>query len=159
MDATVIEEDADVVTENEETSEVEEEDNMGEEGEDEVEQLDNMDRCHKCLKPSFLFKKEFYCAKCVRHGMVKAEEEEPVQCRKCRKTSYRSKNKDFCQSECAVETAMETLEEVEEAETTIVPEAAVAAPSIGILGTIFGALVRATTWGVEAPTQDATSET
>merc|ERR1712147_413788 len=48
---------------------------------------DSMDRCHKCLKPSFKFKKEFYCLKCAKHGIIKENEGSPVQCRKCRKRS------------------------------------------------------------------------
>jgi len=74
---------------------------------------DSMDRCHKCLKPSFKFKKEFYCLKCVKHGIIKENEGSPVQCRKCRKRSYRTKNEEFCKSKCTVETAMELLEEDE----------------------------------------------
>jgi len=128
---------------------------------------DSMDRCHKCLKPSFKFKKEFYCLKCVKHGIIKENEGSPVQCRKCRKRSYRTKNEEFCKSKCTVETAMELLEEdelediLEEIledgdETTTMSPTTTAAPALGLLGNIFKFIVEKTTFGVPA-TDDSTT--
>ena len=128
---------------------------------------DSMDRCHKCLKPSFKFKKEFYCLKCVKHGIIKENEGSPVHCRKCRKRSYRTKNEEFCKSKCTVETAMELLEEdelediLEEIledgdETTTMSPTTTAAPALGLLGNIFKFIVEKTTFGVPA-TDDTTT--
>ena len=128
---------------------------------------DSMDRCHKCLKPSFKFKKEFYCLKCIKHGIIKENEGSPVQCRKCRKRSYRTKNEEFCKSKCTVETAMELLEEdelediLEEIledgdETTTMSPTTTAAPALGLLGNIFKFIVEKTTFGVPA-TDDTTT--
>ena len=128
---------------------------------------DSMDRCHKCLKPSFKFKKEFYCLKCVKHGIIKENEGSPVHCRKCRKRSYRTKNEEFCKSKCTVETAMELLEEdelediLEEIledgdETTTMSPTTTAAPALGLLGNIFKFIVEKTTFGVPA-TDDSTT--
>merc|ERR1719225_805928 len=127
---------------------------------------DSMDRCHKCLKPSFKFKKEFYCLKCVKHGIIKENEGSPVHCRKCRKRSYRTKNEEFCKSKCTVETAMELLEEdelediLEEIledgdEMTTMSPTTTAAPALGLLGNIFKFIVEKTTFGVPA-TDDTT---
>ena len=128
---------------------------------------DSMDRCHKCLKPSFKFKKEFYCLKCVKHGIIKENEGSPVHCRKCRKRSYRTKNEEFCKSKCTVETSMELLEEdelediLEEIledgdETTTMSPTTTAAPALGLLGNIFKFIVEKTTFGVPA-TDDTTT--
>ena len=128
---------------------------------------ESMDRCHKCLKPSFKFKKEFYCLKCVKHGIIKENEGSPVHCRKCRKRSYRTKNEEFCKSKCTVETAMELLEEdelediLEEIledgdETTTISPTTTAAPALGLLGNIFKFIVEKTTFGVPA-TDDTTT--
>merc|ERR1712083_1191025 len=64
---------------------IEDEDEEDDNDNNEVDQSDNLDRCHKCAKPSFKFKKEFYCSKCVQQGVITVEEEKPVHCRKCRK--------------------------------------------------------------------------
>merc|ERR1712083_723934 len=128
---------------------------------------DSMDRCHKCLKASFKFKKEYYCLKCVKNGIIKENEESPVHCRKCRKRSYRTKNGEFCKSKCTVETAMELLKEdelediLEEIledgdETTTMSPTTTAAPALGLLGNIFKFIVEKTTFGVPA-TDDTTT--
>merc|ERR1719237_620210 len=128
---------------------------------------DSMDRCHKCLKASFKFKKEYYCLKCVKHGIIKESEASPVQCRKCRKRSYRTKNEEFCKSKCTVETAMELLEEdalesmleeiLEDAETTTMTATTTSAPALGFLGNIFKFIVEKTTFGI--PSAAASEET
>ena len=140
------EEDETVVVKNEEGEE--------EEAVKEEEDAGNLDRCHKCVKASFKYKKEFYCAKCLREGMVKPApiDKEPVQCKKCRKGGYRTKNRAFCKKQCPAETAMEVLgtstEAAETTTTTVVPD-------LGILGNLFNGLVKATTFGTwEAPVAD-----
>ena len=127
---------------------------------------DTLDRCHKCLKASFKFKKEFYCLKCVKHGIIKESEASPVQCRKCRKRSYRTKNEEFCKSKCTVETAMELLEEdeledileeiLEDEETTTMIPTTTATPDLGFLGNIFKFIVEKTTFGVPSATDSET---
>ena len=128
---------------------------------------DTLDRCHKCLKASFKFKKEFYCLKCVKHGIIKESEASPVQCRKCRKRSYRTKNEEFCKSKCTVETAMELLEEdalesmleeiLEDEETTTMTATTTSTPALGFLGNIFKFIVEKTTFGI--PSAAASEET
>lgn len=126
---------------------------------------DSMDRCHKCLKASFKFKKEYYCLKCVKNGIIKENEESPVHCRKCRKRSYRTKNEEFCKSKCTVETAMELLEEdaLEDilleilGEDTTTTSTTTAAPPLGFLGNIFKFIVEKTTFGA-APSASGSSE-
>merc|ERR1719275_389719 len=128
---------------------------------------DSMDRCHKCLKASFKFKKEYYCLKCVKNGIIKENEESPVHCRKCRKRSYRTKNEEFCKSKCTVETAMELLEEdalesmleeiLEDEETTTMTATTTSTPALGFLGNIFKFIVEKTTFGF--PSAAASEET
>merc|ERR1712045_450688 len=144
----VVENDED--NENEDVEVVEEDDEGGEESDPGV--PDTLDRCHKCLKASFKFKKEFYCLKCVKHGIIKEDEASPVHCRKCRKRSYRTKNEEFCKSKCTVETAMELLEEdaLEDilveilGEDTTTTSTTTAAPPLGFLGNIFKFIVEKT---------------
>merc|ERR1711962_35987 len=64
------------------------------------ETLENLEQCHKCRKPSFKYKKEFYCLRCVREGAVEEEEEEKDHCNKCQRPRYRSRHGDFCEEEC-----------------------------------------------------------
>jgi ribosomal protein L37E len=155
-----------------EHSEVVEEDGEAVEVDDEEEEEsdpgvpDTLDRCHKCLKASFKFKKEFYCLKCVKHGIIKENEASPVHCRKCRKKSYRTKNEEFCKSKCTVETAMELLEEdvledileeiLEEEETTTMTATTTTTPDLGLLGNIFKFIVEKTTFGVPSATASET---
>merc|ERR1719367_1727228 len=157
---------SEIVEEDDEDKTVEVDDKEVEE-ESDPEVPDTLDRCHKCLKPSFKFKKEFYCLKCIKHGIIKENEGSPVQCRKCRKRSYRTKNEEFCKSKCTVETAMELLEEdelediLEEIledgdETTTISPTTTAAPALGLLGNIFKFIVEKTTFGVPA-TDDSTT--
>merc|ERR1712192_396394 len=137
---------------------------VDDEKEDEIdpEIPDTLDRCHKCLKASFKFKKEFYCLKCVKHGLIKENEASPVHCRKCRKRSYRTKNEEFCKSKCTVETAMELLEEdaleeiLEDEETTTTTSPTTAAPDLGLLGNIFKFIVEKTTFGLPPATASET---
>jgi len=141
---------------------------VDDEEEDEIEPgiPDTLDRCHKCLKASFKFKKEFYCLKCVKHGIIKENEASPVHCRKCRKRSYRTKNEQFCKSKCTVETAMELLEEdaledileeiLEDEETTTMTSTTTAAPDLGFLGNIFKFIVEKTTFGLPPATATET---
>jgi len=157
-------EDVEVVEEDDEGEAVEVDDEGGEESDPGV--PDTLDRCHKCLKASFKFKKEFYCLKCVKHGIIKENEESPVQCRKCRKRSYRNKNEEFCKSKCTVETAMELLEEdeledileeiLEDEETTTMIPTTTATPDLGFLGNIFKFIVEKTTFGVPSATDSET---
>merc|ERR1719150_1785685 len=106
----------------------------------------SMDRCHKCLKASFKFKKEYYCLKCVKNGIIKENEE-------------------FCKSKCTVETAMELLEEdaLEDilveilGEDTTTTSTTTAAPPLGFLGNIFKFIVEKTTFGA-APSASGSSE-
>ena len=158
--------------ENEHSEDVEEDGEAVEVNDEEEEESDpgvpdTLDRCHKCLKASFKFKKEFYCLKCVKHGIIKESEASPVQCRKCRKRSYRTKNEEFCKSKCTVETAMELLEEdtlesmlqeiLEDEETTTMTATTTSAPALGFLGNIFKFIVEKTTFGI--PSATASEET
>jgi len=156
-------EDSEVVEEDGEAVEVDDK----EEEESDPGVPDTLDRCHKCLKASFKFKKEFYCLKCVKHGIIKESEASPVQCRKCRKRSYRTKNEEFCKSKCTVETAMELLEEdalesmleeiLEDEETTTMTATTTSTPALGFLGNIFKFIVEKTTFGI--PSAAASEET
>merc|ERR1712037_765241 len=95
----------------------------------------------------FKFKKEFYCLKCVKHGIIKEYEE-------------------FCKSKCTVETAMELLEEdeledileeiLEDEETTTMIPTTAATPDLGFLGNIFKFIVEKTTFGVPSATDSET---
>jgi len=156
-------EDSEVVEEGDEDEAVEVDDEEEEESDPGV--PDTLDRCHKCLKASFKFKKEFYCLKCVKHGIIKESEASPVQCRKCRKRSYRTKNEEFCKSKCTVETAMELLEEdaleeileeILEDEETTTTSTTTAAPDLGLLGNIFKFIVEKTTFGLPPATASET---
>merc|ERR1719242_1033070 len=158
-----VNEDSEVVEEADEDEVVE----VNDEEEDEIdpEIPDTLDRCHKCLKASFKFKKEFYCLKCVKHGIIKEDEASPVHCRKRRKRSYRNKNEEFCKSKCTVETAMELLEEdaLEDilveilGGDTTTTSTTTAAPPLGFLGNIFKFIVEKTTFGA-APSASGSSE-
>merc|ERR1719189_1601078 len=62
-----------------------------------------MDRCHKCLKASFKFKKEYYCLKCVKNGIIKDNKEDDSgipdsmdRCHKCLKASFKFKKEYYC---------------------------------------------------------------
>jgi len=157
-------EDSEVVEEDGEEEAVEVDDEEEDESESGI--PDTLDRCHKCLKASFKFKKEFYCLKCVKHGIIKENEASPVHCRKCRKRSYRTKNEEFCKSKCTVETAMELLEEdvledmleeiLEDEETTTMTSTTTAAPDLGFLGNIFKFIVEKTTFGLPPSAATAT---
>jgi len=162
----VIEKDK-VVENNEDNDDEDKAVEVDDEGEEESDPgvPDTLDRCHKCLKASFKFKKEFYCLKCVKHGIIKEDEASPVHCRKCRKRSYRTKNEEFCKSKCTVETAMELLEEdaleeileeILEDEETTTTSTTTAAPDLGLLGNIFKFIVEKTTFGLPPATASET---
>ena len=145
LDATAVDDEESIEDEDEE-----EDDNDN----NEVDQSDNLDRCHKCAKPSFKFKKEFYCSKCVQQGVIKVEEEKPVHCRKCRKVSYRAKNGEFCEALCSVETAMEPIEDeaaMDEATTEEENMTTTEEPQLGLLGNIIKLII-----GGAEPLQDTT---
>jgi hypothetical protein len=124
-------------------------------GEDETkgvqETVDNMDQCHKCRKPSFKYKKVFFCNRCVRDGLVKPAEEEEVHCNKCQRSKYRSRHGEFCEDQCP-DTSEETT--VTAVETTVADVSTVQEPQAGVLGSLLRYLVQATTWGVPLPQQD-----
>ena len=131
--------------------EVEEDESEDDTEEVEDETADNMDRCHKCLKQSYQFKKEFYCAKCVREGVVKLSQDKPVKCKKCRKGNYRAKNKDFCSAECPVESAMEVMEATNEVEEEVVATTLAPVEDLGFVGNLVKLLVHGSTWGSWSP--------
>ena len=155
LDATAVDENNNEDESNpEESTEIEEEEEEDDDNDNEVDHTDNLDRCHKCAKPSFKFKKEFYCSKCVQQGVIKAEEEKPVHCRKCRKVSYRAKNGDFCEALCSVETAMEPIEgeaTMDDATTEEENMTTTEEPQLGLLGNIIKLIL-----GGAEPQQDTT---
>ena len=135
-----------------ELDEVEEDKSEDDTEEVEDETADNMDRCHKCLKQSYQFKKEFYCAKCVREGVVKlSQDKPPVKCKKCRKGNYRAKNKDFCSAECPVESAMEVMDMTNEVEKEAVAATLAPVKDLGFVGNLVKLLVHGSTWGSWSP--------
>ena len=138
---------------------VEEDESDDDTEEVENETADNMDRCHKCLKQSYQFKKEFYCAKCVREGVVKLSQDKPVKCKKCRKGNYRAKNKDFCSAECPVESAMELMETTEEVEKEAAAATLAPVEDLGFVGNLVKLLVHGSTWGSWSPPHAAPAVT
>merc|ERR1712050_279480 len=82
----------------------------------EHEEHDNDKNCHKCHKASFKYRKDLFCDKCIKKGLVNLEKDvgKKLHCKKCKKSKFRNKNGDFCKMKCSDQ--ME--EEVNENETT-----------------------------------------
>merc|ERR1712115_247448 len=68
----------------------------------EDEEHDNYNNCHKCHKASFKYRKDLFCDKCIKKGLVKLETDvgKKLHCKKCRKSKFRFKNGDFCKVKC-----------------------------------------------------------
>jgi len=143
------------------------------------ETLENLEQCHKCRKPSFKYKKEFYCLRCVREGAVQeTEEQDKDHCNKCQRPRYRSRHGDFCEEECPDTQKDEELDENEtdakvanknkkvkktgmkdedlEEDTTetnstssLTETDSDSKPEVGFLGNLLATLVKATTWGAD----------
>merc|ERR1712154_714741 len=64
----------------------------------EHEEHDNDKNCHKCHKASFKYRKDLFCDKCIKKGLVNLEKDvgKKPHCKKCKKSKFRIKNGDFC---------------------------------------------------------------
>merc|ERR1712083_533512 len=80
------------------------------------EEHENYKNCHKCHKESFKYRKDLFCDKCIKKGLVNLEKDvgKKPHCKKCKKSKFRIKNGDFCKMKCP----NEMDEEIVENETT-----------------------------------------
>merc|ERR1719433_1365804 len=104
--------------------------------------LDNTEvNCHKCLKASFKFRKELFCKKCLKKGMLSPDKAPQDNCKKCRKPKYFEKHSDYCEMKCSEYSPAENVTTEESVEITTT-----SAPDLGPLGNLFKLLVQANTW-------------
>ena len=124
------------MTENDENNEVD----TGAKDDKHAGHLD-LEHCNKCLKAAYKYKKEFFCDRCLKQGMVKPGMEKKVNCKKCTKPKYRGRNVDFCEAECPDTEVKVTTEETTTTTT--------AKPQLGVLGNVFKYLINVNTWGLQ----------
>jgi len=120
-------------------------------GEDSMEALT---RCYKCNKPSYKFKKDLFCLRCSQAGLLVVNENmEQVNCKKCRKYKYRSKNWEYCEDTCP-----EAMDKpLFPAQQELVPEHMKKVPGIGVTSTTLAPST--TTTAETTTTLDTTTTT
>merc|ERR1712062_115493 len=120
------------------------------------EEHDNDKNCHKCHKASFKYRKDLFCDKCIKKGLVNLEKDvgKKLHCKKCKKSKFRNKNGDFCKMKCPDQ--MKEEEEVIENETTteVAEEAAEEKFKLGPLGSLLKFFVVSNTWGQAEPSTE-----
>merc|ERR1712154_468371 len=104
----------------------------------EHEEHDNDKNCHKCHKASFKYRKDLFCDKCIKKGLVNLEKDvgKKPHCKKCKKSKFRIKNGDFCKMKCPNEMDAEVVEETTDGEYRLGP-----------LGSLLKFFVVTNTWG------------
>merc|ERR1711970_703705 len=110
--------------------------------------------CHKCHKASFKYRKDLFCDKCVKKGLVNLEKDvgKKLHCKKCKKSKFRIKNDDFCKMKCSDQ----MKEEVNEDETTteVAEEVSEDTFKLGPLGSLLKFFVVSNTWGTAEPSTE-----
>merc|ERR1712115_6363 len=124
------------------------------EGNMDHEEHENDKNCHKCHKASFKYRKDLFCDKCIKKGLVNLEKDvgKKLHCKKCKKSKFRNKNGDFCKMKCPDQ----MKEEVKENETTteVAEEAAEDEFRLGPLGSLLKFFVVSNTWGQAEPSTE-----
>merc|ERR1712045_1052868 len=112
----------------------------------EHEEHDNYNNCHKA---SFKYRKDLFCDKCIKKGLVKLETDvgKKLHCKKCRKSKFRFKNGDFCKMKCPDQMKEEVVEVETETTTMVVEEASQDEYKLGPLGSLLKFFVVTNTWG------------
>merc|ERR1712141_499845 len=120
----------------------------------EMEEHDNDKNCHKCHKASFKYRKDLFCDKCIKKGLVNLEKDvgKKLHCKKCKKSKFRNKNGDFCKMKCPDQ----MKEGVNENETTteVAEEATEDTFKLGPLGSLLKFFVVSNTWGTAEPSTE-----
>merc|ERR1712141_296989 len=120
------------------------------------EEHDNDKNCHKCHKASFKYRKDLFCDKCIKKGLVNLEKDvgKKLHCKKCKKSKFRNKNGDFCKIKCPDQ--MKEEEGVIENETTteVAEEATEEKFKLGPLGSLLKFFVVSNTWGQAEPSSE-----
>jgi hypothetical protein len=149
------------VVEKEEDHNMNEEHDMSEEHDmnEEPEDHEHDKNCHKCHKASFKYRKDLFCGKCVKKGLVNLEKDagKNLHCKKCKKSKFRVKNGDFCEMKCSTQMKEDNVESeatTEATETTATPDAF----KLGPLGSLLKYFVVSNTWGQANPLPEADVE-
>merc|ERR1712083_316574 len=117
----------------------------------EHEEHENYKNCHKCHKESFKYRKDLFCDKCIKKGLVNLEKDvgKKPHCKKCKKSKFRNKNGDFCKMKCPNEMDEEIVEN--ETTTEVVEETTDGEYKLGPLGSLLKFFVVTNTWGQAEP--------
>merc|ERR1711981_1021461 len=110
----------------------------------EHEEHDNDKNCHKCHKMIFKYRKDLFCDKCVKKGLVNLEKDVGKKPH-CKKSKFRIKNGDFCKMKCPNEMEEEIVEN--ETTTEVVEETTDGEYRLGPLGSLLKFFVVTNTWG------------